>query len=140
MKKNLIGLFWSTGGILCLIALFAFVAPQDQKAGAAWEIPAKYKAMKNPANGDVTSVNIGKMLYAKHCKSCHGGLGLGDGPKASGMKTKIGSFKNAKFQAQSDGVIYYQTIVGRDEMIAFDKKITDEEDRWAVVSFVRTLK
>ncbi len=140
MKKNLIRLFWSAGGILCIIVLFAFVAPQDQKAAAAWEIPAKYKAMKNPSKGDAASVNVGKMLYAKHCKSCHGSLGLGDGPKASSMKTKIGSFKDARFQAETDGEIYYQTIVGRDEMTPFDKKIPEEEDRWAIVNFVRTLK
>jgi len=140
MKKYLISLFWSTGGILCMIVLFAFVAPQDQKAGAAWAIPAKYKAMKNTAKGDAASANVGKMLYAKHCKSCHGSAGLGDGPKASSMKTKIGSFKDAKFQAQADGEIYYQTFVGRDEMTPFDKKIAEEEDRWAVVNYLRTLK
>jgi len=140
MKKNLISLFLSLGGILCMIVLFAFVAPQDQKAASAWEIPAKFKAMKNPAKGDAASANVGKMLYAKHCKSCHGGVGLGDGPKASSMKTKINSFKDAKFQAQTDGEVYFQAIMGRDEMPAFDKKITEEEDRWAIVNFVRTLK
>jgi len=140
MKKNLIRLFWSAGGIFGMIVLFAFVAPQDQKVGAAWSIPANYKAMKNPAKGDATSANVGKMLYAKHCKSCHGGVGLGDGPKASSLKTKIGSFKDAKFQAQTDGEVFYQSIMGRDEMPAFDKKITEEEDRWAIVNFVRTLK
>jgi len=140
MKKNLISLFWSAGGILCMLVLFAFVTPQDQKVGAAWSIPATYKAMKNPAKGDAASANVGKMLYAKHCKSCHGGAGLGDGPKASSMKTKIGSFKDAKFQAQADGEVYFQAIMGRDEMPAFDKKITEEEDRWAIINFVRTLK
>lgn len=140
MKKNLISLIWGTGCILSMIVLIAFVAPQNQKAGAAWVIPAKYKAMKNPAKGDAASANVGKMLYAKHCKSCHGGTGLGNGPKASSMKTKIGSFKNAKFQAQTDGEVFYQSIMGRDEMPAFDKKITEEEDRWAIVNFVRTLK
>ena len=140
MKKNLRSLLWSVSVVFVLIALFAFVAPQDQKASAAWVIPAKYKTMKNAVKSDAASVNVGKMLYTKHCKSCHGSMGLGDGPKASGMKTKIGSFKDAKFQAQTDGDIYYQAIIGRDEMPAFDKKILDEEDRWAVVNFIRTLK
>jgi mono/diheme cytochrome c family protein len=140
MKKNLSRLFWSTGIVFCLISLLAFIAPQDQKTGAAWAIPAKYKAMKNPSKGDAASANVGKMLYAKHCKSCHGGAGLGDGPKASSMKTKISSFKDAKFQAQTDGEIYFQTFVGRDEMAPFDKKVAEEDDRWAIVNFVRTLK
>jgi len=123
-----------------MIAFFSFVAPQDQKTAAAWVIPAKYKTMKNTVKGDAASVNVGKMLYAKHCKSCHGSMGLGDGPKASSMKTKIGSFKDAKFQSQTDGEIYYQTMIGRDEMTPFEKKITEEEDRWAIVNYVRTLK
>lgn len=140
MKKNLSDLFAGVFVVLGMMVLFAFVAPQDQKAGAPWQIPAKYKAMKNPTKADAASTNVGKMLYTKHCKSCHGGMGLGDGPKASSMKTKIGSFKDAKFQAQTDGEIYFQTYVGRDEMTPFDKKIAEEEDRWAVVNFVRTLK
>jgi len=142
MKKKLSNLFLSASFIFCMIALFAFVAPQDQKVAGAWTIPATNKAMKNPTKDSdkAASVNVGKMLYTKHCKSCHGGLGLGDGPKASSMKTKIGSFKDAKFQGQTDGEIYYQTFVGRDEMTGFDKKIAENEDRWAIVNFVRTLK
>jgi len=36
-------------------------------------------------------------------------------------------------------VIYYQSFVGRDEMPNFEKKITEEEDRWAIVNFIRTM-
>ncbi len=140
MKKQLRKLFLSAGIIFSFIALFAFVVPQDQKAAAPWVIPANYKAMKNTFKGDAASEKVGKLLYAKHCKSCHGGVGEGDGPKAASMKTKIGSLKNAKFQAQTDGEIYYQSIIGRNEMPAFDKKILDEEDRWAIVNYIRTLK
>jgi mono/diheme cytochrome c family protein len=138
--KNLSILLKSLSLMVCLVALSSFVSAQDQKPCAAWEIPAKYKAMKNTLKGDAASVNVGKNLYAKHCKSCHGGAGLGDGPKASSMKTKIGSFKDAKFQAQVDGALYYQIFVGRDEMPNFEKKLAEEDDRWALVNFVRSLK
>ncbi|MCX6229784.1 MAG: cytochrome c [Bacteroidia bacterium] len=138
--KNFSILLKSLSLMMCLVAISSFVSAQDQKPGAAWEIPAKYKAMKNTLKGDAASVNVGKNLYAKHCKSCHGGAGLGDGPKASSMKTKIGSFKDAKFQSQVDGTLYYQIFVGRDEMPAFDKKLAEEDDRWALVNFVRSLK
>lgn len=135
--KNLIG---SAVLMLIAIVLFAFVVPQDQKAGAPWTIPAKYKSMKNTAKGNAELDKVGKLLYTKHCKSCHGGTGLGDGPKAASMKTKINSLKDAKFQAQTDGEIYYQSFVGRDEMPNFEKKILEEDDRWAIVNFTRTLK
>ncbi|MEI6677672.1 MAG: cytochrome c [Mariniphaga sp.] len=135
--KNLIG---SVAVIMITLVLFAFVVPQDQKAAAAWAVPAKYKSMKSSAKADATSIATGKMLYAKHCKSCHGGTGLGDGPKAGSMKTKMNSFKDAKFQAQTDGEIYFQSFIGRDEMPNFEKKILDEEERWAIVNFTRSLK
>jgi mono/diheme cytochrome c family protein len=139
MKKRLSNLFSVLGMFAMAIALFAFVVPQDQKVGAAWNVPANYKSMKSTKATPETE-KVGKLLYAKHCKSCHGGVGEGDGPKAASMKTKINSLKDPKFQAQNDGIIYYQSFVGRDEMPNFEKKILDEEDRWAIVHYMRTLK
>lgn len=117
-------------------ALLSFMVSQDP--GKPWNIPAKYKNMKNPYSGQ--NVKIGKTLYMKHCRSCHGNKGLGDGPKAKNLKTSCGDFSSAKFQKYTDGEIYYQSIIGRDEMPNYEKKIQDEEDRWAVVNFIRTLK
>lgn len=106
-----------------------------QKKPGPWNIPAKYKTMKG--KGDVAT---GKELYAKHCKSCHGAKGLGDGPKATGLKTSCGDFSSKDFQAATDGEIYYKSIIGRDEMPNYEKKIPDEADRWSVVAYIRTLK
>jgi mono/diheme cytochrome c family protein len=89
---------------------------------------------------DPSVMTVGKELYNKHCKSCHGSKGLGDGPKSATLKTAIPAFSEKTFQAQSDGEIYYQSFIGRDEMPNFEKKILDEGDRWAVVNFMRTLK
>jgi mono/diheme cytochrome c family protein len=139
MKKTLRNLLGSAVVIMTSAVLFSFVAPQDQKAGAAWVVPAKYKSMANPQKGKGDPDNVGKLLYAKHCKSCHGATGLGDGAKASSMKTKINSLKDGKFQAQNDGEVYFESFIGRDEMPNFEKKIP-EEDRWAIVNYIRTLK
>lgn len=140
MKRAFRNLIGSAVVMLIAVVLFAFVVPQDQKEGASWVVPAKYKSMKNTAKANAELEKVGKLLYTKHCKSCHGATGLGDGPKASTMKTKIRSFKDAKFQAQSDGEIYYESFVGRDEMPNFEKKILEEDERWAIVNFTRTLK
>ena len=120
--------------------LLSFAVVQDKKDGGPWNVPEKYKTMKNPHKDDASLVKIGKIHYTKHCRSCHGNEGLGDGPKAASMKTAIRSFKAADFQAQSDGVIYYQSIIGRDEMPNYESKIPEEEDRWAVVNYIRSLK
>ncbi|RXQ96482.1 cytochrome c [Ancylomarina salipaludis] len=138
--KKFKNIFLGLSLVLAGALFMAFALPQDKKMGGPWEIPAKYKTMKNTIKDDASSLKIGKMLYTKHCKSCHGSNGLGDGPKARSMKTAIPPFNCEKFQAQTDGVLYYQSIIGRDEMPNYEKKILDEEDRWALINYLRTLK
>ena len=124
--------------VLALIVIFAFAVPQ-QKVGSAWETPAKYKAMKNPIAGDKASINVCKSLYMKHCASCHGKKGLGDGTKSKSLKTFPGDFSTPEFKKTADGVLFYRLSIGRDEMPAYDKKIGDEEDRWALVNYMKSL-
>ncbi|MDZ7741920.1 MAG: cytochrome c [Bacteroidota bacterium] len=103
-----------------------------------WEVPEKYKTMENPTENSKRNMRIGKMLYAKHCKSCHGNLGLGDGPKAASLETFPGDFSSEAFQSQTDGELYYKTTFGRDEMPAYEKNISSDEDRWIIVHYMRT--
>jgi len=104
-----------------------------------WTIPAKYKSMKNPSPGDKASIMLGKTLWTKHCKSCHGTLGAGDGPKAASLKTKMPNFSTKAVQSHTDGELYYMSFVGRDEMPNFEKKIIEEDERWAIINFIRSL-
>jgi mono/diheme cytochrome c family protein len=123
-----------------VLAFMAFIAPQEQKIGGPWDIPAKYQKMENPYADDNSLLKAGKMLYSKHCKSCHGSDGLGDGSKAAQLETYPGDFTSDEFKEQSDGVLFYKSIIGRDEMPNFEKKIPDEEDQWAVVMYMKTLE
>lgn len=115
----------------------AFIAVQ---AGDPWVVPEKYKKMKNPVKSDAASIAAGKAIFVKHCKSCHGTKGLGDGSKAAQLKTDCGNFSKADFQSQSDGAIFYKTNEGRGDMPSFKKKLPDETDVWSVVNYLRTLK
>jgi mono/diheme cytochrome c family protein len=134
--KRILGAFTL---LMAIFVLAAFTTPVGEHA--PWTIPAKYKSMKNPYAADANlTKTVGKAMWAKHCKSCHGNLGLGDGPKAPGLKTPMDKFNDAAFQAETDGEIYYKSIIGRNEMPNFEGKIPDEEGRWAVVNFIRTLK
>ena len=116
------------------LGLFAFNLPQDK-----WEVPAKYKTMENEFAGDDED-GIGEELYMQHCRSCHGKEGYGDGTKASGLDTPIRDFTSEEVQAQTDGELYYKSFIGRDEMPNFEKKISDEEDRWMVINYLRSLE
>ena len=123
---------------LCAIAAFtltlvAFTAPQDD-----WDVPAKYKSRENKYAGEDED-GIGEDLYKQHCRSCHGKEGYGDGSKAKELETEMRDLTSEEVQAQSDGELYYKSIIGRDEMPSFEKKIKGEEDRWMVINFMRTL-
>lgn len=115
-------------------ALYSFNSfDQDE-----WIVPAKYEKMQNPTDPSV-DLDIGKSLYSKHCKSCHGSKGLGDGTKADEVEGDLGDFSSAEFQAQSDGAIFYKSYIGRNDMPNYEKKIPDEEDVWLIVNYMRTL-
>ena len=127
---------WTLVAIIIFgISLFSFNRPILQEP---WNIPGKYKKMENPITANKENLAIAKQLYSKHCKSCHGKAGLGDGPKAAELDTPSGDFSTAKFQSQSDGVLFYQTTFGREDMPAYDKKISSDEDRWLIVHYMRS--
>jgi len=118
-----------------LIVSFAFRMPNDP-----WPVPEKYEKMKNPVKSDAASISTGKSLWNKHCASCHGKSGMGDGTKAATLKTHPGDFTKSDFKAQSDGAIFYKTSEGRKDMPSFKKKIPDDDERWSLVNYIRSLK
>ncbi len=100
-------------------------------------MPAKYEKMKNPTDPKV-DIAIGKSLYSKHCKSCHGKKGLGDGTKADEVEGDLGDFSSSEYQAQSDGALFYKSYIGRLDMPNYEKKMS-EEDMWLTVHYMRTM-
>jgi mono/diheme cytochrome c family protein len=105
-----------------------------------WDIPEKYVKMKNPTYSNTENLSIGKSLYSKHCKSCHGKTGIGDGPKADEFDSDIGDFSSKEFHMEPEGVIFYKSYIGRDDMPNYEKKIPDPEDMWFIVNYLKTLE
>lgn len=116
-------------------ALYSFTTIVQEE----WKVPEKYANMKNPTDPKVDK-NIGKSLYSKHCKSCHGKEGYGDGSKADELDGELGDFSTEEFQDQTDGALFYKTTFGRDDMPEYTKKMPDDEDRWLIINYLRTLQ
>lgn len=131
MKKNIL--------IICVVVValmsFRFIGQNDP-----WPVPDKFVKMTNPVKSDATSIATGKEIWSKQCQSCHGKSGKGDGSKAAELKTLPPDFSKADFQGQTDGSMFYKTSEGRKDMPSFKKKISDQEDIWAVVNYMRTFK
>ncbi len=120
---------------LVSFALYSFTSLVQEE----WKVPEKYETMKNPTDPQA-DMAIGKSLYNKHCKSCHGKEGYGDGTKADEVEGDLGDFSSAEFQAQSDGALFYKSTFGFEDMPEYTKKMPDDEDRWLIVNYMRTLK
>ncbi|MGQ9621544.1 MAG: c-type cytochrome [Bacteroidales bacterium] len=110
-----------------------------QKKPTKWMVPDQYKNMVNPVAKDEASIKAGQILYTKHCASCHGKTGLGDGVKARALKTFSGDFSGPDYQNQTDGEHFYKTKFGRDEMPKYEGKLSDE-DIWKIVNYMRTFR
>jgi mono/diheme cytochrome c family protein len=138
MKTRLsITIFFVFLGVLILSMITGFIPLQQKKP---WPVPEADKNKVNPIKPDASSISDGKALWAKHCQSCHGKTGKGDGTKAAQLKTEPGNFSIAATQSQTDGSLYYKISSGRDDMPAFKKKIPENDDIWSLVNFMRTMK
>jgi len=126
------------GGILSLLAgVAALAAAADDVKG--WTVPPEAKAVKSPLTQTPTVVAAGKALYDDKCANCHGDKGKGDGPEADMYDTPPADLtKPGVLDGMSDGEIFWKISKGRRPMPVFEKQF-NEEQRWQLVHFVRTL-
>jgi len=137
-SKSKINFVVRTGLIAVLFCFIAHVMQAQLPKGKPWPAPESATKMKNPNKVDEEFIAAGKALYAKHCKSCHGAGGKGDGSKASQLEISCGDFTSESFKAEPEGVVYWKTTEGRDPMPTFKKKTTEEE-RWQIVAYIETM-
>lgn len=117
---------------LPLVTLWAENAPEE------WKAPAAASEKKNPIPADENSVAKGKTIYAQSCLVCHGALGKGDGPAAQAFAKSPGDLSKPAMWEQTDGALFWKITVGRPPMPAFEQNL-NEDQRWQVVNFLRTL-
>lgn len=123
--------------LLILLSVNSLLTPYFQEE--IWAVPESAKKVVNPTDtADPENIEIGNEIYEQLCSSCHGIEGRGDGKMAQVLKLKPKNFVEKKFQLQLDGSIFFKITTGRGQMPAFEKKI-DEEDRWYLVNYLRTL-
>jgi mono/diheme cytochrome c family protein len=102
---------------------------------------AAAKALKNPVPANVASVEAGKAVFTKYCRSCHGAEGKGDGP-GTPKDVHPANLASGKFvHGGSDGEIFTTIKTGvppKFDMDSWDGRIKDP-DIWNLVNYIRTL-
>lgn len=105
-------------------------------------IPAPYPSMSNPLPRSSGSIARGAALYVKHCASCHGATGAGDGTAGRALTPPPGDLA---WLAQVpmvdwDPYMYWTVAEGgahfQSAMPAY-KDVLTRSDIWAVIGYIQ---
>ncbi len=130
---NLPTLFFSIA--LLGLNLFFFWSYGQQ---TPWTSPTFANGVKNPLAGDNSGLAQARTMYVANCGPCHGEKGKGDGPAAPGLNPKPADHTSAAVQSESDGSLFWKLSEGRNPMPGY-KKIFSDQQRWALINYIRTL-
>ena len=95
--------------------------------------------LKNPLASSPDVLARGKVVYNTYCAVCHGVQGKGDGT-ISQYISAIPDLTTEKVVNFKDGRIYHIITDGQGRMMTYATQITNPNDRWAAVHYVRSLQ
>ena len=120
-------------GVIALAAAWPEINAQEPRRN-----PEAQK-LKNPEPANDESIEAGKKLYARHCASCHGKGGKGDGGMALSGGTPSDLTDETWDYGSTDGEIFVAIRDGvSSDMLAYKEKLS-EKQIWQVVNFLRSL-
>jgi len=80
----------------------------------------------------------GRVLYSKHCASCHGPSGAGDGAAGHDLDPQPTDLRDPEVTGKADVKLFRQITRGKAPMPSFGRLMNDDE-RWTVAAYVKTL-
>ncbi len=119
------------------VLTIASAKDNSRESAGEWVAPVRADQKENPFSINEKSLTLGKQVYIRQCRTCHGMDGKG-GPAAKGLERPVGNLQDIRTQGQSDGALFWKVTEGKKPMPKFEKTLTEEE-RWAVINYIRTL-
>ena len=130
--------FSSTLGVLAVAGVVALALGTGVWAQGKWAAPPDAKNLKSPLAKSGKVIADGKKIAETNCVPCHGPKGLGDGPAAAALPVKPANWTSPPVQSETDGEIFWKISNGRGPMPPW--KHLPDNDRWALVQYIRSLK
>jgi mono/diheme cytochrome c family protein len=96
-------------------------------------------ALRNPLPPNPASVERGKQVYGNYCIMCHGPLADGNGTVGQSFAPLPSNLGESPVQGQSDGELFYKISLGSGRHPSLADTVSEEE-RWAVIRYLRSLK
>jgi mono/diheme cytochrome c family protein len=122
--------------LIALGLLFHGAAAADLVSGQKWQAPPTAASKKSPVAASQTAIAAGQKIYAKHCASCHGSSGDGDGSAAADLGIHPANLSESR--SESDGALFWKITSGKKPMPGYGRKLA-ETDRWNGINYLRTL-
>lgn len=104
-----------------------------------FETQEEAAALTNPLPSTEATLATGKKGFTEHCAVCHGALGNGVPTLTAAYGAKPANLQSQTFLNCPDGKIYHVIVKGKNAMPSYAADLTEEE-RWAVVHYVRALQ
>jgi mono/diheme cytochrome c family protein len=96
-------------------------------------------SLANPLPRSKEVLQSGRRSYGEHCAVCHGPLGNGVPTLTAAYGAKPANLQSQTFRDYPDGKIYHVIVMGKNAMPSYAADLSEEE-RWAVVHYVRALQ
>jgi mono/diheme cytochrome c family protein len=109
------------------------------KIAQQWQAPAEAASEANPVKDQPDAVAIGRVYFLQRCSDCHGREGKGNGWLSRQLAKPPTNLASRVVQANTDGELFWKITNGKPPMPASRARFTDEQ-RWYIVTFLRTLK
>lgn len=124
-------------------------SPTDRQAQTdfsknTWELPEDADKTKNPIASNPESIEKGKTLFLErtkgNCIFCHGETGAGNEANLPRLRRKPADLTNKeRMTAMTDGEVFWKITKGITGIMPAGERRMNEEERWHVVNYVRTL-
>jgi mono/diheme cytochrome c family protein len=134
IKLSVVSLTVSLLMLAWLVDLSAFAHEGHRHA------PASAKKLKNPVAPTEENIEAGRLLFNRHCASCHGEDGKAKTDIAAAMKVKPTDLTGHEMHGITDGEIYWVITNGikKSGMPALNAK-TKPNERWQMALYVKHL-
>jgi len=118
--------------------------PEQDFSKNTWELPDDADKTKNPVQSTPESIAKGKELYLErmkgNCIFCHGETGSGNEANLPRLRRKPADLSNKeRMTAMTDGEVFWKVSKGINGIMPAGERRMNEEERWHVVNYVRTL-
>lgn len=132
MEKRLSGIRTIASALSTLVVSLLLLSWSMAQNSAFHNAPASASQMKNPRAGQAEAAVAGRQVYAGICAACHGPRGKGTG--------NIPSLASGPTVSASEGEIFWYITKGDLNNGMPSWASLPEQQRWEIVSYVKTLR